>query len=184
MAKLIFGLTQSLDGYVAAVDGDLGVLPLPDDALFAHFVERERGCAGTIYGRRVYEIMRYWEEEQPEWGPRQRDYAALWRAHPKWVASRTLSSVANDCNYTLVEGDIEPFVRKLKAEVDGDILVAGPEMARSLTELGLIDEYHLYLRPVVLGGGKPFFAGARSPLRFVAMDRLGEDAVRLIYEPA
>jgi dihydrofolate reductase len=181
MGKLIYALTQSLDGYVAAADGEL-VLPPPDDALFRHFTERERGCAGSLYGRRVYELMRYWEEDQPEWGAVQRDYAAAWRAHPKWVVSRTLKSVGP--NFTLVDRGIEAFVRRLKSEIDGEILVAGPELAASLTKLGLIDEYPLYFVPYVLGDGKPYFAGARPPLRLTAADRVGENAVRLTYEPA
>lgn len=75
-------------------------------------------------------------------------------------------------------------MRGLKAEVEGDIGVAGPDLAGSLTDLGLIDEYRLYFRPFVLGRGKPYFAGARPPLRFVAADPVGEDAVRLTYVPA
>jgi dihydrofolate reductase len=181
MGKLIFALTQSLDGYVAAADGEL-VLPPPDDALFQHFTEREGRAAGSLYGRRVYEVMRYWEEDRPEWDTLRHDFATAWRAHPKWVVSRSLKSVGP--NYVLVDRDIEAYVRNLKAEVDGDILVAGPELAGSLTALGLIDEYHLYFSPSVLGNGKPYFAGARPPLRLIAADRIGEDAVRLIYEPA
>jgi dihydrofolate reductase len=87
-------------------------------------------------------------------------------------------------NATLVEDDLEAFVRELKANVDGEIDVAGPDLARSLTDLGLIDEYRLYLRPLVLGCGKPYFAGARPPLRLVATDPVGEDTVRLTYVPA
>jgi riboflavin biosynthesis pyrimidine reductase len=96
--------------------------------------------------------------------------------------SRSLKSVGP--NATLVEGDLEAAVRGLKARLDGEIEVAGPELAGSLTELGLIDEYRLYLRPIVLGRGKPFFAGPRPPLHLVASDRLGEDTIRLTYVPA
>ena len=87
-------------------------------------------------------------------------------------------------NATLVEGDIEAVIRGLKAQLVGEIQVAGPDLARSLTDLGLIDEYRLYVRPVVLGRGKPFFAGPRPPLRLVASDLIGEDAIRLTYVPA
>ena len=87
-------------------------------------------------------------------------------------------------NATLVSDDIEAVVRGLKAELAGDISVSGPELARSLTDLGLIDEYRLYLHPVVLGRGKPFFAGPRPPLRLVSTDRIGEDVIRLTYVPA
>jgi dihydrofolate reductase len=87
-------------------------------------------------------------------------------------------------NATLVSDDIEGVIRGLKAQRDGEIEVGGPEVAQSLTDLGLIDEYRLYLRPVVLGDGTPFFAGPRPPLRLVASDRIGEDAIRLTYVPA
>ncbi len=98
------------------------------------------------------------------------------------MVSRSLTSVGP--NATLVEGDLEGTIRRLKAEHDGDIEVAGPVLARSLTELGLIDEYRIYLHPVVLGQGAPYFAGPRPPLRLVANDRIGEDVLRLVYVPA
>ena len=87
-------------------------------------------------------------------------------------------------NATLVEDDVEATIRGLKAQLDGEIEVSGPELAGGLTDLGLVDEYRLYLHPVVLGGGKPFFAGPRPPLRLVASDRIGEDVIRLTYVPA
>ncbi|MFZ0109578.1 MAG: dihydrofolate reductase family protein, partial [Pseudolabrys sp.] len=101
---------------------------------------------------------------------------------PKWVVSRSLKSVGP--NATLVEDDIDAVIRGLKARLVGDIAVSGPDLARSLTDLGLIDEYRLYFRPVVLGRGKPFFAAPRPPLRLVASDLIGEDAIRLTYVPA
>jgi dihydrofolate reductase len=96
--------------------------------------------------------------------------------------SRSLKSVGP--NATLVADDIEAAIRGLKAQLDGEIEVSGPELARSLTDLGLVDEYRLYLHPVVLGRGKPFFAGPRPPLRLVASDRIGGDVIRLTYVPA
>ncbi len=124
----------------------------------------------------------YWDEDHPEWTPEERDFAAAWRGQPKWVVSRSLKSVGP--NATLVGDDLEAAIRGLKAQLGGEIQVGGPDLARSLTDLGLIDEYRLYLRPVVLGRGKPFFAGPRPPLRLVASDRIGEDAIRLTYVPA
>ncbi|MGH3054341.1 MAG: dihydrofolate reductase family protein, partial [Gaiellaceae bacterium] len=85
---------------------------------------------------------------------------------------------------TLVGDDFEAVIRGLKADLDGRVDVGGPKLAASLTKLGLIDEYQLYLRPFVLGGGNPYFAGAQTPLRLVASDRIGEDAMRLTYVPA
>jgi dihydrofolate reductase len=181
MAKLIFGLTQSLDGYVASTAGEL-VLPEPGPALFRHFYEWVRDLTGSVYGRRTYEVMRYWDEDHSEWTAEQRDFAAVWRRQPKWVVSRSLKSAGP--NATLVGDDIEAVIGGLKARLAGEIEVAGPDLARSLADLGLIDEYRLYLRPFVLGRGKPFFAGPRPPLRLVASDPIGEDAIRLTYVPA
>ena len=135
-----------------------------------------------VYGRRMYEVMRYWDEDRPEWSETQHDFAAAWRRQPKWVVSRSLKSVGP--NATLVADGFEAVIRGLKARLGGEIEVAGPELARSLTDLGLIDEYRLYFRPFVLGRGKPFFAGPRPSLRLVASDRVGEDAMRLTYVPA
>jgi dihydrofolate reductase len=176
MAKIVFGMNVSLDGYVDHQEF------APGPALFHHFIEQVRGLTGSVYGRRMYEVMRYWDEDDPEWTPELRDFAAAWRSQPKWVASRSLNSVGP--NATLVEGDIWAVIRGLKAELAGEIEVGGPDLAGSLTDLGLIDEYQLYLRPVVLGHGKPFFARPRLPLRLVASDLIGEDAIRLRYVPA
>jgi dihydrofolate reductase len=181
MAKLVFGMSQSLDGYVDGLSGELE-LPTAGPALFHHFHEWVRDLAGSVYGRRLYALMRYWDEDRPEWSPEQRDFAAAWRRQPKWVVSRSLKSVGP--NATLIADDIEAVIRGLKDGLDGEIEVGGPELAHCLTDLGLIDEYRLYLRPFVLGQGKPFFAGPRPPLRLVASDRVGEDAIRLTYVPA
>jgi dihydrofolate reductase len=181
MGKLVFGMMQSLDGYVAGAPGG-PQLPPPGAALHRYFNDHVRGLVGILYGRRMYEVMRYWDEDRPEWGAVERDFAAVWRAQPKWVASRSLKSVS--ANATLVGDDVEAFVRGLKWEVDGEIDVAGPDLAGSLTQLGLIDEYRLYFRPFVLGCGKPYFACVRPPLRLVATDPVGEDTVRLTYVPA
>lgn len=176
MAKLVFALNQSLDGFVDHTEF------APDRALFRHFIDDVRGLAGSVYGRRMYEVMRYWDEDHSEWDEDEREYAAAWRSQPKWVVSRSLKSVG--ANATLVADDIEAAIRGLKARLDGEIEVSGPELARSLTDLGLVDEYRMYLHPVVLGRGKPFFAGPRPPLHLVASDRIGGDVIRLTYVPA
>jgi dihydrofolate reductase len=180
VAKLVFGMMQSLDGYVAGLDGNLQPLA-PGPALSRHFNEHVRSLAGVLYGRRMYEVMRYWDVDQAEWDEGDHEFAAAWRALPKWVVSRSLKSVGP--NTALVGDDVESAVKRLKQDVNGTIDVAGPELAGMLTDLGLIDEYQLYFRPFVLGGGKPYFAGARPPLRLVATDRVGEDAVRLTLVP-
>jgi dihydrofolate reductase len=154
----------------------------PDPALFRHWIEHVGGVAGSVYGRRMYEVMRYWDEDRPEWGAEQQEFAAAWRRQPKWVVSRSLKAVSP--NATLVSDDVEAVVRGLKARLDGEIAVSGPELARHMTDLGLIDEYRLYFYPVVLGRGTPFFAGPRPPLRLMASERIGEEVIRLTYVPA
>jgi dihydrofolate reductase len=177
MAKLVFGMNQSLDGYV-----DHMKLGPPVPSAFCHFVEHVRGLTGCLYGRGLYEIMRYWDVDLPDWDAEDHEFAAAWRSQPKWVVSRSLQSVGP--NATLVAGDFETAIRKLKAERAGEIDVGGPVLARSLSDAGLIDEYRLYLRPVVLGSGKPFFAGPRPPLHLVATELIAEDLIRLTYVPA
>lgn len=176
MAKLVFGMNLSLDGYVD--HEQMATSP----ALFRHWTEHVAGLAGSVYGRRMYETMRYWDDDRPEWTAAHHAFAAAWRRLPKWVASRTLDSVGP--NATLVRDDVEGVVRGLKARLDGEITVSGPDLARGLTDAGLIDEYRLYLHPVVLGRGAPFFAGPRPPLRLMAHERVDEDVIRLTFIPA
>lgn len=175
MAKLVFGMNVSLDGYV---DHD-GFGPGP--ALFAHFIAQAREQAGSVYGRRLYEIMRYWDEDHPEWDTPRRDFAHAWRAQHKWVVSRTLTAVGP--NATLIDGDLERAIRRVKDDVDGEVQVGGPVLAGGLGALGLIDAYRLYLHPVVLGQGTPYFAGKPPPLRLDASDLVGDGVIRLTYVP-
>ena len=174
MARLVFGMNQSLDGYVDHMAFG------PSPTLFRHFIEEAEGQAGSIYGRKMYGLMRFWDDDHSDWEPDGAAFAAAWRRQPKWVVSRT-SEVGP--NATVLQGDLEGAIRTLKAERDGDIEVAGPKLAGRLTELGLIDEYRIYLHPVVLGRGTPYFAGPRPRLRLVSHDRIGEDVVRLSYVP-
>jgi len=176
MAKLVFGMNVSLDGYVDHTQF------APSPRLFRHFIDEAREQAGSLYGRRIYEIMRYWDEDQADWDADRQAFAAAWRRQPKWVVSRSLPAIGP--NASLIEDDLAGAIRWLKAEREGEIEVAGPDLARSLTELGLIDEYRMYLHPVVLGDGTPYFAGPRPPLRLVAHDRVDEDVLRLVYVPA
>jgi dihydrofolate reductase len=177
MAKLVFAMNQSLDGYV-----DHMKLGPPEPSAFRHFVEHVRGLAGCIYGRGLYEIMRYWDEDRADWDAQDREFAQAWRSKPKWVVSRSLKSVGP--NATLVAADFEAAIRGLKADLAGELDAGGPVLAQSLTKAGLIDEYRLYLRPVVLGSGRPFFAGPRPPLHLAASDLIAEDMIRLTYVPA
>jgi dihydrofolate reductase len=176
MAKLVFGMNVSLDGYVDHTEFG------PSPTLFRQFIRDAEEQAGSLYGRHVYELMQYWDEDHPEWDTDRRAFAEAWRRQPKWVVSRSLNGVGP--NATLIREDLEGAVRAVKANVDGEIEVAGPELAHSLSKLGLIDEYRIYLHPVVLGNGTRYFAGPRPPLRLIAHDRIDENVVRLRYVPA
>lgn len=183
IGRIIFGMMQSLDGYIN-IDGPSGSikLPPPGPRLHRHFNDHVRSVAGILYGRRMYEIMRYWDEDQPDWDEIEYDFAQAWRSKPKWVASRSLTSVGP--NATLVKGSLIDFAANLKAECSGDIDLAGADVAHQLSAAGLVDEFRLYFRPYVLGEGKPYFAGSRLTLRLLNVDTVGEDAVRLTYVPA
>ena len=180
MAKLVFGMNMSLDGYV---DYDKFA---PDPELFRYFIEQTRNTAGSIYGPRLYELMSYWDGDAWNQDGRQQDdlraFAEAWRAMPKWVVSRSLKKVGP--NATLIGEDFEAAIRKVKADVDGEIEVGGPKLAAGLAKLGLIDAYHVFLHPVVLGKGEPFFAGVQPQLRLAASERIGERAIKLAYVPA
>lgn len=183
MATFVFGMNMSLDGFV---DHDHEAFT-PDPVLFKYFVEQTRSAAGSIYGRGLYDLMRYWDSDDWDRGDQAngddlRAFASAWRAMPKWVLSRSLQSLGP--NATLISHDFENAVRKLKTDLDGDVQVGGPKLAASLTKLGLIDEYQLILHPVVLGAGRPFFVGSTPRLRLVASDRIGADVIRLRYVPA
>lgn len=176
MAKLIVSMNVSLDGYV-----DHNAFG-PGPVLFRHWIDAVRNLSGSIYGRRMYDIMRYWDDDQPDWTRDLHDFAAAWRHHPKWVVSRSSASVGP--NAVLVADDVVATVRGLKERLDGDIAVAGPVLAASLAEADLIDEYRLYYHPVVLGGGAPFFAAPRPRLRLVGHDVIDGEVIRLTYVPA
>lgn len=175
MARLVFGMNQSLYGYV----DQMAFAPSP--ALFRHFVTEAEGQTGSIYGRGIYEIMRYWEQDRPEWGVDEQAFAAAWRRQRKWVASRDGVALGPDAEP--VTGDLETAIRAIKEGQEGEIEVAGPVFAQSLTALGLIDEYRIYLHPVVLGRGQPYFAGPRTPLRLLSSARMAGDVLRLCYVP-
>ncbi|MCU0829396.1 MAG: dihydrofolate reductase family protein [Tabrizicola sp.] len=175
MARLVFGMNLSLDGYV---DHEAFA---PDPELFRHWTAQVAGLTGSIYGRTLYEIMQYWDEDQPGWEADEHKFAAAWRRMRKWVVSTTLAEVGP--NAVLIRGDVEGAIRKLKAEEPGEIDLGGPVLAAWAGERGLIDEYRLYYQPVVLGQGAPFFAGPPPELLVSAVDRIGAGTVRVTCVP-
>ena len=174
MARLVFLMNVSLDGYV-----DHEAFG-PSPALFRHFIEVTQEQTGVLYGRGLYEIMRYFDDDRAEWDAARWEYARAWRRAPKWVVSTTLREVGP--NATLIGTEVERAVRGLKADLPGEIGIGGTGLAQSLGELGLVDEYRLYLHPVVLGRGTPFFKGPLPRLRLRAQEMVA-DVVRLSYVP-
>jgi dihydrofolate reductase len=180
-AHIVFGMPQSLDGYVADADGHIS-LPPPEGEFHRHFNDLQRRSAVSLYGRRMYETMRYWGTDDPAHAPIEQEFAQLWQETPKVVVSTTLREVEG--NARLISGDVEHALRRLKDETEGEIDVGGPTLAATLSRLGLIDEYRLYFMPVVLGGGKPFFAGGVKPqLRYLGSERLPQGVVMARYAP-
>lgn len=178
---MIFGMLASLDGYITGLEGG-PQLPVPEAPLHRYFNQLMWDMKTSVYGRKLYETMRYWDTDQPDWPDEAREFAAAWRATPKLVCSTTLREVGP--NATLVNENTVETLKRLKTDTEGTIDVGGAELAGSLAGLGLIDEYHLYINPVVLGGGKPFFAGRTPKLRFLGQQILPQDVVLLRYAPA
>lgn len=181
MATMIFGMLASLDGYITGPEGG-PQLPVPEAPLHRYFNQLMQDTKTAVYGCKLYEVMRYWDTDQPDWPDEAREFAAAWRDTPKLVCSSTLLEVGP--NATLVGKDIVGTLKSLKTETDGLIDVGGAEFAASLAGQGLIDEYHLYLHAAVLGGGKSFFAGTTPKLRFLGQQILPQDVVLLRYAAA
>lgn len=182
MGRLVYGMMQSLDGYIANREGEI-TLPVPGAALHQYFNDAMRDTALSVYGRRMWETMRYWAEPDPRRSPVAEEFAEIWQTTPKVVVSTTLAEAPPGVR--LVQTDVVEAIGALKAEVDGDIEVSGASIAASLGAAGLIDEYRLYFQPVVLGAGRPYFAaGFRPVLRVVGSERLPEGVVLVRCAPA
>ena len=153
VARLIYSAITSLDGYVADEDGEFG-WAAPDEEVHAFINDLERGVGTYLYGRRMYEVMRYWDTDEATRGQRpvELDYARIWRKADKVVYSRTLQSVSSA--KTRIERDFDAAaIRREKARAGSDISVGGPGLAARALKAGLMDELYLFLVPVVVGGG-------------------------------
>jgi dihydrofolate reductase len=182
VAKLVYAAIASLDGFVEDESGSFE-WAAPDAEVHAYVNDLERPIGTHLYGRRMYEVLVAWETiDDP--APVIRDYAQLWRAADKVVYSRTLERVASA--RTRIEREFDPdAVRALKAAADRDILIGGPELAAVALRAGLVDEIHLLLSPVVVGGGKPMLPdGLRVDLDLQAERRFGNGVVHLHYRTA
>jgi dihydrofolate reductase len=182
MARLIYSAISSLDGYVEDEHGKFE-WAAPDDEVHAFVNELERPIGTYLYGRRMYETMRFWETvgasaDEPAVI---RDFAELWRAADKVVYSRTLQEVSSA--RTRIEREFDPAaVRRLKETADRDITIGGPELAGQAIAAGLVDECHLFLHPVLVGGGKPSLpAGVRGQLELLDERRFASGVVYLHY---
>jgi dihydrofolate reductase len=180
--KLIFSMALSLDGYIAGPAGE-GDWAGPSEELHRFHNEQAEELGMHLLGRRLYEVMTYWEtaEEQNPDGPEYAlEFARIWKRLPKVVYSSTLEAVEG--NARLSRADPVEEVRELKAGAGADIAVGGATLASTLTSAGLIDEYRLFATPVVLGGGDPFFAGAtRMDLELVETRTFESGVVYLRY---
>ena len=186
VGRLIYGMNVSLDGYIADARGDIDWSD-PSEELHQYWNDFERETALAFYGRRLYELMSaYWPtaDQDPDVPPLIADFAQIWRDMPKVVFSRTLESV--DWNSRLERGDPVEVVRKLKAETDGQLEVAGATLAAPIVRAGLVDEYRLVIGPTAVGGGIPFFPTLPSwiSLRLMESRTFPGGAVLLRYEAA
>jgi dihydrofolate reductase len=154
VAKLIYSAIASLDGYVADEDGNFD-WAVPDEEVHAFINDLDRPVGTYLYGRRMYETMVGWETDPTlaDRSPLMRDFAQIWRAADKIVYSRTLERVTSA--RTRIERDFDPeAVRQMKAAAERDLIVGGPDLAAHAIRAGLVDEWHLFVTPIVVGGGK------------------------------
>jgi dihydrofolate reductase len=181
MRKLIYSMQVSLDGFIAGPDGEIAV-PAPDEELHRFHNEQTRELGGHLLGRRLHEVMAYWDtaaETNPSASDYELEFAQLWKDLPKVVFSRTLDSVAP--NYVLVRDNALEEAAKLKEQPGNDLAVGGADLASTLLEL--IDEYRLFITPVVVGGGTPYFPeqGERLDLELVETRAFSGQTVYLRY---
>jgi dihydrofolate reductase len=182
MAKLIYSAITSLDGYVADENGNFD-WAAPDEEVHRFVNDLERPVGTYLYGRRMYEVMRYWETadslvDQP---PAERDFAEIWQAADKIVYSKTLEQPASA--RTRIEREFDPeAVRRMKASAEHDLSVGGPDLAAQAIKAGLVDELHLYVTPILVGGGNPSLPdGVRVKLELLDERRFGSGVVYLRY---
>jgi dihydrofolate reductase len=182
MAKLIYSAITSLDGYIADEDGNFD-WAAPDEEVHTFFNDLERPVGTYLYGRRMYEVMVYWETAHtlPDGPPVEHDFAAIWQAADKIVYSKTLETVSSA--KTRLERAFDPeAVRQLKASAGRDLTVGGPDLAAQAFKAGLVDECHLFLAPIVVGGGNQALPDhVRLRLELLDERRFGNGMVHLRY---
>jgi dihydrofolate reductase len=171
MGKLIYLLNVSVDGFIETPDHSLDWATI-DDEIHSWFNEQTRPLDATLYGRRLYEVMAaHWPtaEDDPAATVVEREFSRIWKQMPKVVFSSSLDHVEH--NSRLVSGDVGDVLTDLRREFDGDMGVAGPNLAGQFVRRGLVDEYRLVVHPVVLGAGTPFWPELEAPLALRLVDR-------------
>jgi dihydrofolate reductase len=173
MARLIYSAIASLDGYVADESGNFD-WAAPDEEVHAFVNDLERPIGTYLYGRRMYDVMRYWESLPRDEPPVMQDFARIWQGTDKIVYSKTLQAASTA--RTRLERDFDPAaVRQMKASATRDISVGGPELAAQAIKAGLVDEYQMFFVPVIVGGGKRFLP---SDVRLTRLELLDERRFR------
>ena len=184
MAKLIYSAITSLDGYVADQDGNFDWAE-PDEEVHTFVNELQRPLGTYLYGRRMYEVLVAWEtmrtDDQPAFI---QDFAQIWRAADKVVYSDSLTAPSSA--RTRIERQFDPdAVREMKAQAERDLSIGGPTLASHAMKAGLVDELHLFLTPIVVGGGNPSLPDdVRQPLELLDQRRFGNGVVFLRYRTA
>jgi dihydrofolate reductase len=182
MRKLIYSMGVSLDGFIAGPDGEID-WSAPDEELHRFHNQQMREVGAHLCGRRLYETMVYWEtaDENPSASDYELEFARIWKELPKIVFSRTLEKVEG--NARLVRDGVADEVAKLKEQPGKDVAVGGAGLASTLIELGLIDEYRLFVSPVVLGGGTSYFPALeeRIDLELIETQTFGSRVVYVRY---
>ena len=184
MTKLIYAAIASLDGYVADAEGTWDWSE-PDEELHAAVNDLERPIGTALYGRRMYDVLVAWETMKTDGEPAvMADYAQMWRATDKVVYSRTLDEPASA--RTRIEREFDPeAVRQMKADAQQDLSIGGPDLAGQALRAGLVDEIHLFLAPIVVGGGtRALPDDVVVPLELVEQRRFGNGTVHLHYRTA
>lgn len=182
MAQLIYSAISSLDGYIEDTHGKFD-WAMPDEEVHKFVNDLERGAGTHLYGRRMYETLMVWETDPnlAAGSPLMRDFAEIWQAANKIVYSKTLEAVST--RKTQIERNFDPeAIRQLKEAVEHDILIGGPDLAAHAFRAGLIDECHLFLTPIIVGGGKPSLPdNVRLELDLLEERRFGTGMVFLRY---
>ena len=154
---IVYAFAVSVDGYIGSAQGGGIGLPVPDEELHRYFNDVQERTALSLYGRHMYEVMKYWDAPPAESRDFEQEFARAWQGTPKVVFSTTLQSVGPNARLVREKTDVERTVRQLKGETNGEIGVNGAGLAASLIRFGLVDALRLYMMPVVLGGVKPYF---------------------------